>query len=426
MTLPSQVARPMSASTARFSAARSNRMSGKKLAGWVLLFMIVIGFAWWALADRHAPAAAALGTDDAAKLAAADAVSRQAAPPTETAPSQAPAPKASEPPAPSFTMGNRPAGEPAGSPLIAGSNTPGGPGGSGASTVGTSPRSETVGNPASAEPASSSQRPAATLGAGSQVSLLVSQGDSLLSQGKPVDARDVFNRALYDSRATEADRSVIREKLTSISDLITFSPRIEPGDAMCEAYSFQSGDRLVKLPYTKDLKTDWRLITRVNRIADPGKIGLGQRMKLVKGPFHAVVNKGAFRLDLFSNVNDSAGNRLFIRSFQVGLGAQGSTPIGSFVVKPKSKMVNPKWVNPRTGEKFDADDPKNPIGERWIGLQGTDKTTETLSGYGIHGTVDDASIGTEASMGCVRMHGPDVELVYELLWEGASTVEIRP
>jgi lipoprotein-anchoring transpeptidase ErfK/SrfK len=32
---------------------------------------------------------------------------------------------------------------------------------------------------------------------------------------------------------------------------------------------------------------------------------------------------------------------------------------------------------------------------------------------GIHGTGDDASIGTRASHGCIRMHVPDVEELYD-------------
>ncbi|MFM9958059.1 MAG: L,D-transpeptidase family protein [Phycisphaerales bacterium] len=265
-----------------------------------------------------------------------------------------------------------------------------------------------------------------SLSPSSAVAFLVNQGDALISQGKPVEARDVFNRALFDGRATESDRIVLRDKLATLAEALTFSPRVEPGDVMSEAYAFQSGDRLVKLPYSKDLAVDWRLIARVNRIADPGKIRLNQRVKLIKGPFHAVVHKGAFRMDVFADAKDSAGNRIYIKSFAVGLGEQGSTPTGAFIVKPKSKLVNPKWVNPRTGEKFAADDPKNPIGERWLGLDGTDATTKLLSGYGIHGTIEPESIGQERSMGCVRLADRDVEFVYELLFEGRSVVEIRP
>ncbi|MEE8524065.1 MAG: L,D-transpeptidase, partial [Thermoanaerobaculia bacterium] len=43
-----------------------------------------------------------------------------------------------------------------------------------------------------------------------------------------------------------------------------------------------------------------------------------------------------------------------------------------------------------------------------------------------HGTNAPESIGGEGSLGCIRMLPDDVGLLYELLSEGRSVVEIRP
>ena len=96
-----------------------------------------------------------------------------------------------------------------------------------------------------------------------------------------------------------------------------------------------------------------------------------------------------------------------------------------FVVKPNSKLVDPEWVNPRTGERFGPKDPKNPIGDYWIGLIGDSDNIRGLEGYGVHGTIDPDSIGAMKSMGCVRLANDDIALVYELLMDGVSTVEIH-
>ncbi|MFM9180305.1 MAG: L,D-transpeptidase, partial [Phycisphaerales bacterium] len=101
-----------------------------------------------------------------------------------------------------------------------------------------------------------------------------------------------------------------------------------------------------------------------------------------------------------------------------------STPVGTFRVRKNSKLVNPEWRNPRTGERFTANDPKNPIGERWIGLEGTTPEMAKFTGYGIHGTVDQTSIGRQMSMGCVRLGEREVEVAYELIGND-STVTIR-
>ncbi|KIL51016.1 L,D-transpeptidase [Jeotgalibacillus campisalis] len=51
------------------------------------------------------------------------------------------------------------------------------------------------------------------------------------------------------------------------------------------------------------------------------------------------------------------------------------------------------------------ENPGGPYGDMWMGL--------SKPHYGIHGTDNPASIGTEASQGCIRMYNEDaVELAY--------------
>ena len=88
--------------------------------------------------------------------------------------------------------------------------------------------------------------------------------------------------------------------------------------------------------------------------------------------------------------------------------------------------MNPSWANPRTGERFGADDPRNPIGERWVGLDGFDEASKAHTGFGVHGTIDPESIGRSMSMGCIRLGSQDVELVYELLAPRVSVVKVVP
>ena len=184
----------------------------------------------------------------------------------------------------------------------------------------------------------------------------------------------------------------------------------------------ESGDGLQKIARKRGLVTDWRLIERINK-ADSSKLKIGQKLKLVRGPFHAVVNKAAYRLDLYWGVPTDPDNWLYIRSFKVGLGP--NTPVGEFNVKNGSKQVNPPWTNPVNGEKFGADDPKNPIGERWVGIEGKGEAAK-FKGFGIHGTIEPDSIGQSKSMGCVRMLADDVNLIYETLMDPVSVVRLVP
>lgn len=252
---------------------------------------------------------------------------------------------------------------------------------------------------------------------------LMEAGDKAAASGKQVDARVAYSRALLSGDVSGADAAALRDKLTSLSNDLLFSARIDPADPLVEAYTVQPGDALEKIRRKRQLATEWMLIQRINKV-DPRTIKIGQKLKLVRGPFHAVVHKNDYRLDLFAGSPDEPETWVFIRSFQVGLGAENTTPEGRFVVRAGSKLVNPEWVNPRTGEHFAADDPKNPIGERWIGLDGVGDAA-VYKGYGIHGTIDPTSIGKQASMGCVRLGTDDVALMYELLIPQISVVRIE-
>lgn len=260
---------------------------------------------------------------------------------------------------------------------------------------------------------------------GSAVSEWISEGDRKFSGGDLLAARGLYSRALADPRSVASDRDSLRDKLSKISDELIFSGKVVAGDPLTESYTVAPGDSLIKIARKRDLATDWRLIQRVNGLKDPGALRVGQKLKLVRGPFHAVVNKSAYRLDLYTGAPDDPETWTFVRSFRVGLGTNDGTPTGTFVVKPGSKLVNPHWTNPKTGEHFDASDPKNPIGEFWMGIEGVGASA-VHKGFGLHGTIEPDSIGQQKSMGCVRLGDQDIALLYELLCEKISVVKIEP
>lgn len=81
------------------------------------------------------------------------------------------------------------------------------------------------------------------------------------------------------------------------------------------------------------------------------------------------------------------------------------TPTPSAKGKIANKHKNPAWGGMNGKYKpAAADDPKNPLGERWMGL-----SLPGYSGYGIHGTIKPHQIGTYASNGCMRMFNYDIE-----------------
>lgn len=246
-------------------------------------------------------------------------------------------------------------------------------------------------------------------------------GIEYAAANRPVEARRALTLAYDSGELTRTELREARAKLTEINDRLVFSPEIVNGDPFAFGYTIRSGDSLARLTSRQGARIDWRFVQRINRISRPERIYPGQQIKLITGPFHAKVHKSDYRLDLYLG---DGSDRVFVRSFTVGLGEHNSTPVGKFRVRPNSKLINPAWTNPRTREYFSPDDPKNPIGNHWIGMEGLEEHLQDVDGYGIHGTIEPDSIGEQRSMGCIRMHAADVELIYEVLVERESTVTI--
>ena len=273
-------------------------------------------------------------------------------------------------------------------------------------------------DPVPSQPVPSKETPPSTL----RTAERVQKGLELIKANRLVDGRLLLSRALASGSLSQADAQYVRKTLTDLNERLVFSPEVVADDEYTLTYTIGGGDVLERIVKRMALQVNWRFIQRVNRIEDPRSIQAGDRLKLVTGPFHAVVDKSDYTLDLYLGEGDT---QVYVRTFPVGLGEFNSTPVGLFRIRPRSKLVNPEWINPRTRERYAADDPNNPIGERWLGLEGISDAVRDVSGYGIHGTIEPDSIGQQASMGCVRMHHDDVAIIYEVLIEGASTVRIQ-
>ncbi|WP_206662914.1 L,D-transpeptidase family protein [Anaerobacillus alkaliphilus] len=113
-----------------------------------------------------------------------------------------------------------------------------------------------------------------------------------------------------------------------------------------------------------------------------------------------IINKSTNQLGYFNNGE-------LVRTFAVATGRSDSlTPEGSFTIVNKIKN------RPYYKDGIPGGDPRNPLGDRWLGLdaRGTYGTT-----YAIHGNNNPDSIGKYVSAGCVRMHNEDVHWLFDQL-----------
>jgi len=246
-----------------------------------------------------------------------------------------------------------------------------------------------------------------------QARLRVAAAEQALKKKDLIAARTTFNHAL--GKGLPADQEArIRNRLRELALQTIFSPSHVPGDPLTGRYAIQRGDTLVKIG--ERFRITDNLLARVNGITNKNNIRAGQVIKVIHGPFHAVVFKTQFRAEVY--LQD-----LLVGEYSVGLGADDGTPTGQWRIK--DKLVNPTYYPPRAGNIIAADDPKNPLGERWLGLEGISGEAKGQLRYGIHGTIEPDSIGENVSLGCIRLHNKDVEMLFDLLVVNDSVVTIR-
>lgn len=127
-------------------------------------------------------------------------------------------------------------------------------------------------------------------------------------------------------------------------------------------------------------------------------------------------------------INKSSNTLYFLKdgiiqeSYPVATGKTTDlTPNGKFKIVIKFK--NPRWGGAGIKDPIAGGDPNNPLGTRWIGI--------SYGGggrYGVHGNANPRSIGSYASLGCVRMFNQDVEKLYEKvkintpIWIGSESL----
>lgn len=176
-----------------------------------------------------------------------------------------------------------------------------------------------------------------------------------------------------------------------------FSKEITPDSV---AYTVKSGDSLYVLARKNHTTVD--LIKKINGLKSDS-IYPGMKLKIHKGTFSIAIDKSKNTLILYSSGEA-------VKKYSVATGKKNCTPVGEF--KITDKLMNPTWF--KTGAILPPGSPENALGTRWMGF---DK-----AGYGIHGTIDPKSIGTQASEGCIRMLNADVEELYGVVPSGTKVV----
>ena len=241
------------------------------------------------------------------------------------------------------------------------------------------------------------------------------QGAAAMAKRDYLAARQLLSKAVKQGLNPPQEKTA-RDYINQASDQWLFSANVYDEDPLCSRYQVTAGDRLVVI--ANRMGVPYQLLMKINKITDAKRLRAGESIKVVKGPFHAVVDRSAFQLTVY--LGD-----ILVRTYPVGLGMPGrQTPTGKWRVKVGKKQINPAWTDVETNIHYYPNDPENPLGERWIGLEGLSGQAKGRVGFGIHGTIKPEEIGSAASRGCIRLLNKDIIELYDMLEEQITEVVV--
>lgn len=231
--------------------------------------------------------------------------------------------------------------------------------------------------------------------------------DALVDQQNAGFPKRMWHRAFGEERAVKVD-SVVDEKVFKAYLQKTFE-RVnqEPVDARLEIVEGKVKLRVV--PHQLGREVDAKAAEQ--RVFDAMMSGASSVELPVNVKQPALVTDSfdtAIIISTSANILKLYGKGELRKTYKVATGTGGfPTPHGQFRIT--AKRMNPTWYNPNSDwsrgmPAFIPPGPNNPLGTRALNLN--------ASGIRIHGTPDDASIGTNASHGCIRMHMKEVEQLF--------------
>ena len=212
------------------------------------------------------------------------------------------------------------------------------------------------------------------------------------------EAHQQLSQWYYHPDLTAHERQQLTDLLDQVAGTVVYSTQhwLEP------AYVVRPGDRIEDI--AQKYNVPWTILANINGIANPKSLEPGESLKVVRGPFNAIVSLDKGELTLW--LADAYAGR-----FPCGFGREYPAQEGDYRVTEK----NLRPVYRGSNRVIGGDDPANPFGGFWISLENQ---------IGIHGTNESQYAGRHDLPGSITLGGRDIADVYDMLSVG-SKVTVR-
>lgn len=213
--------------------------------------------------------------------------------------------------------------------------------------------------------------------------------DRLLQRGETLKAHEKLSNIYWKKPEW---RSAIKQRINGVAERIYFSPQSH----FLPPYIVRSGEKLSDIARQYRVTPEYLAI--LNQIMRPNSLEEGRRLKVLNGPFSAVVDLSDRRLTIHHQ-------GWFVAEYRITLGTMHhKLDVGTKRVKEKSTNKNNAMVQ------------QNPYGTHYIALDNS---------WVIHGTNNPDPLGDAPRGACISLHNSDIADVYNFLLKGADVL-IQP
>jgi lipoprotein-anchoring transpeptidase ErfK/SrfK len=232
-----------------------------------------------------------------------------------------------------------------------------------------------------------------------------------LEEGKLAEAHLALSSLYGNPDLPPEQAKQITDLLDRLAGTVIYSQKhyLEP------PYMTKPGDTLDGIANRYSIP--WQLLGRINGLVPPGPIATenplkdqplppGKELKVVRGPFEAVVSLEKHELTLMLQ-------KRYAGRFPIGVGRDEPKLDGEYTIRDKTP--SPAYHGP-DGLSLNPNDPQNPLGGAWIGL--TDR-------IGIHGTNNPQAIGRDDNRGAICVGDRDLQDLYGILSVGSRVTILR-
>ena len=227
-----------------------------------------------------------------------------------------------------------------------------------------------------------------------------------LQAGQLFEALFTLSLWYSDPNLSTAERDRLIPLLDQLAGTVIYSQEHH----LEQPHTIQDGESLKQIAASHKVTPEF--LARINGLTDPSQVTAGRQLKVISGPFRAEVNLRRREITVFCK-------RVYAGRFSCGIGRD--LPPGEISLAVAEKVGARAYVDPHSQQRIEPNDPSNPYGQFWIGLN--NPVLPPNASLGIHSV--GANFDAADTRGCISVDPKDADDLAAILSIGSKVQIMR-